>query len=404
MRVLFLHYAFPGPFRHLAEHLAAMPDVSVTFASEYGRRDLSLPGVRRVVLGTPKAGKRPEPPSPLKAAEYDLCMAYRRGVQTARALLTLREKGFVPDMICTTAVMGNAFALRDVFPESFLVVYAEAYARRSPESPATLRRASERIRNLLQLNGLADCDLAVTSTEWQRSRFPEWLSRNMLVLHKCVDTDFFSPESGGKKAGEELVTFSGRGLETSLGLPRLFESLSALFAVRPSCRAVILASGVEQTRLPELRKRLLAELGDDAGRVNLCGFSVPELYRLLLRASSLHVYLTTPSMLSLGLFESMSCGCLVLASDTEPVREVVREGKNGFLCGFHSPEDTAGRIAGLLARAPALAPVREAARKTVVELYSLGRTMRENWERLLGGYEHWRRLADHTERTGTSNP
>lgn len=388
MRILFLHYAFPGPFRHMAESFAAMPGVSVTFASEFGRRDLSLPGVRRVTLGAPKAGKRPEPPSPLKVAEYDMRMAYQRGTQTAQSLLDLREQGFVPDMICTTAVMGNALVLRDIFPESFLVVHAETYARR--ELPATLDRAPERIRNLLQLNGLVDCDLAVTSTEWQRGRFPEWLSRDMLVLHNCVDTDFFSPEPGGRKAGEELVTFSGRGLEAALGLPRFFESLSALSAVRPSCRTVLMASGVERTRLPELRKRLLAELGDNAGRVSLFGFADPELYRLLLRASSLHVYLTTPAMLSMGLFESMSCGCLVLASDTEPVREVVREGENGFLCGFRSPEDTVGRIAELLARASALTPVRDAARKTVVERYALGRTMRENWERLLGRYERWR--------------
>ncbi len=42
----------------MAASLAALPGNEVLFASEYGRRDFSLPGVKRVLLKKPKDRKK----------------------------------------------------------------------------------------------------------------------------------------------------------------------------------------------------------------------------------------------------------------------------------------------------------------------------------------------------------
>ncbi|MFR5646276.1 MAG: glycosyltransferase [Bilophila wadsworthia] len=55
-----------------------------------------------------------------------------------------------------------------------------------------------------------------------------------------------------------------------------------------------------------------------------------------------------------GLFESMSCGCLLVSSDTEPVREVVRHSENGFLCDFWDHDMLADMTTELLARSDAM--------------------------------------------------
>ncbi len=69
----------------------------------------------------------------------------------------------------------------------------------------------------------------------------------------------------------------------------------------------------------------------------------------------------------------MSAGCLVVASRTAPVEEVMRDGENGLLVDFFSPAAVAERIDYALAHQEQLAPLRMRARSTVVERYDLRR-------------------------------
>ena len=96
-------------------------------------------------------------------------------------------------------------------------------------------------------------------------------------------------------------------------------------------------------------------------------------YLSLLQISSAHVYLTYPFVLSWSLLESMAAGCLVVASKTAPVEEVIREGENGLLVDFFSPEAIAGRVEEAFRRQKELQPVRDQARRAVVERYDLRR-------------------------------
>ena len=69
----------------------------------------------------------------------------------------------------------------------------------------------------------------------------------------------------------------------------------------------------------------------------------------------------------------MSAGCLVIGSNTAPVCELIRDGQNGLLVDFFSPEAVADRVDEVMDHPDRMAKLRQAARKTIVQGYDLRR-------------------------------
>ena len=68
----------------------------------------------------------------------------------------------------------------------------------------------------------------------------------------------------------------------------------------------------------------------------------------LLQLSTVHVYLTYPFVLSWSLLEAMSAGCSIIASDTEPVSEVIEHDRTGILVDFFDRDALSTEICSLL--------------------------------------------------------
>lgn len=69
--------------------------------------------------------------------------------------------------------------------------------------------------------------------------------------------------------------------------------------------------------------------------------------------------------------EAMSCGAVVVGSDTEPVREVISDGKDGFLIDFFDMNALAKKIAKVIQLRLQLLPISDAARRTIQLNYDL---------------------------------
>jgi len=105
-------------------------------------------------------------------------------------------------------------------------------------------------------------------------------------------------------------------------------------------------------------------------------------YINLLQLSSVHVYLTYPFVLSWSLIEAMACGCLIVASATPPVLEVLEDGVNGLTVDFFSHRKLANRIEEALDAPDEMRALRKAARATAVAQFDLKRRVLPRWERL----------------------
>ena len=180
------------------------------------------------------------------------------------------------------------------------------------------------------------------------------------------------------KAGDEVLTYVARNLEPYRGFDRFMRSLPALLRARPHAQ-VLIVGGDEVSygaRLPEgqtYRQQMLDELGDalDLSRVHFLGRVPYAVFLKILQVSRVHVYLTYPFVLSWSMLEALAAGCLVIASRTAPVEEVIREGENGLLVDFFNPDALARQAIEALAKPEAFTDLRRRARQTIVERYDL---------------------------------
>jgi glycosyltransferase involved in cell wall biosynthesis len=203
------------------------------------------------------------------------------------------------------------------------------------------------------------------------------------VIHDGIDTQFFSPEPGAKLVlpgldlshVNEIVTYATRGMEPYRGFPQFMAAVALIQKRRPNCHVVIVGDDrvAYSKPLPNgntYKQQMLEQLPLDRSRLHFTGSLPYSQYRQVLRASSAHIYLTYPFVLSWSLLEALSCGCLVIASNTSPVTEVMEDRKNGLLVDFFAPEAIADRVDEAL-EGKDMEGLRDRARNTILDRYGL---------------------------------
>ena len=377
MKLLFVHQNFPGQYRHLAAHYAAQKGNVVVGIGEKANvlRQGRIPGVQLL-------GYQHEEPRTEDRFTAPALKAIERGKRVAAGALQLKRQGFHPDVIFAHIGWGEALFLKDVFPKARVLLYCEFFYRArggdmgfDPEFPPSAEKILRlRVMNAPLLMSLDASDWGMAPTRWQQKQFSPGYASRMSVIHDGIDTDIVTPG----KPEEELVTYVARNLEPYRGFHIFMRAIPEIQKRRPNARIVIVG-GDEVSYSPRLppgqtyRERMLREMDGkiDLSRVQFTGKIPYQQYLALLRKSSAHVYLTYPFVLSWSLLEAMSAGCLVVGSRTPPVEEAIRDGENGLLVDFFSPEAIAARVDEAIRMDSTL--LRQRARATVIERYDLKR-------------------------------
>jgi glycosyltransferase involved in cell wall biosynthesis len=391
MNILFLHPNFPAQFRNPATELAKDKRNTVVYGTT--REEGSLPGVRKVLYQPSRTARR-------ETHHYirNLENAVLQGQAVYRVAQQLKEQGFVPDVVYGHSGWGPTLFVKDMFPKAKLLCYFEWFyhargtdADFNPEDPLDAdAEARIRIKNTPILVDLYSCDKGLSPTNWQRQQFPQEYHSKLTVCHDGVDTEFFKPQPGAKLVlprinldlshVDELITYVARGMEPYRGFPQFIETLAIIQKRRPNCHAVIVGQDrvAYGKQLPDgktYKQLMLETVPLDLNRVHFTGLLPYPEYLQVIQASSVHVYLTYPFVLSWSMLESMSTGCLVLGSNTPPVTEVIEDGVNGLLVDFFSPEKISDRIEFVLDHPTRMADIRAKARETILERYDLAKLL-----------------------------
>jgi glycosyltransferase involved in cell wall biosynthesis len=391
LRVLFVHRAFPAQFGRLAaeltrrygwrchflvEHLSHCPPPSAEML-----RDLDVRQWPRT------ADRRPDAQTPWPQTHGQALECARAVFEAVRARPELR-----PDLVVGHGGLVPTLLLRELL-SCPLVDYCEYYfAPRGcdltyridlpPVEPALF---FPRCINAATLMNLAACDAGYTPTQWQREAFPERFRGKIEVHPDGVDTELYRPRrpapflaAHGIPDGARVVTFVARGLESVRGFDLFMGLARRIAAARSDVRFVIV--GGETTHYGwdpifsggrTFKEWVLGRYEGDLARFHFLGMVDPPVLADVLARSDLHVYLSVPFVTSWSLLNALSSGCVVLAGDVEPVREIVEEGRHGLIAPLFDTDELERIALRVLDEPATYASLRAAARRLVEEKYSL---------------------------------
>jgi glycosyltransferase involved in cell wall biosynthesis len=387
-KILFVHNNFPAQFIHLAQALAGEPGIGMAAIGTKTARRLPDVQLKKYSITDPDVSAT----HPF-ARRFDL--ECRRAEEVLYAATSLSSAGFVPDIVLAHPGWGEELPLRVIFPKARLITYCEYFYRiegqdngfdsEFPQSGLDGEVALN-LKNAATLLALADCDSGISPTQWQRSTYPEAFQSKIKVIHEGVDVDKAKPAADAEfhlpsgltlTKSDEVVTFVTRSFEPVRGFHIFMRALPRILAARPHAQIVIVGGdgnpyGASPPGGETWKSIFYNEVADriDKTRVHFTGHLTHSQYLRALQISSAHVYLTYPFVLSWSLLEAMSTGCLIIASATPPVEEVINS-RNGILVPFFDVDQLADRVIEALGHPGRFKSRRDRARATIIKTFNV---------------------------------
>ncbi len=392
MKILFLHPNMPGQYKHVAKAFAENPDNEVVFLTK-PKPGVEIPNVTKIEY---------EVSRDVSQETHRYLIAFERGIfasqEVWRVCKKLKESGFTPDVIVGHLGWGDGFFLKDIFPNAPLLAFLEFFYSATGSDVDFLRdndpmtnddMARIRIKNSIHLMNLTFCDWGVCPTHFQTNRHPELFHHKISVLHDGVDTDIVKPGNGNNltlpngvklSPDDEVITYIARNFEPYRGFPQFMRAAALILKNRPNCHIIMVGQddvsyGRKHPSGESWRNVMMKEVEIDESRFHYLGYLPYEQMVRVMQISSAHIYLTVPFVLSWSMMEAMSAGCLIIGSDTSPVREVIKHHENGILVDFFNHEELAKTIDDVFAHETRYQHLKDAARQTILDKYDIKKTL-----------------------------
>ena len=407
MHVLFVHQNFPAQFGHVAAYLVKQLGWRCTFVSE---RPAGMSGgiekIQYVRRGGPTANHL------YYTRSYETAVSHAEGVY--RALKARPD--IKPDLIVGHSGFGSTVFIPELLDVPIINFFEYYYHARNsdmdfrPDSPVDEKKLlRSRVRNAMILLDLQNCDTGYTPTQFQRDCFPQQYRPKLHQIFDGVDTSVFHrfPNPTRKFAGREIspdtriVTYCSRGFEKMRGFDIFMKAAKIIYQRYPN--VIFLVAGTDRIcyggdaeqieGAKSLRHWVFAQDDYDLSKFVFLGWIPRQILAQVLSAGDVHIYLTVPFVLSWSMMNALSCGAVVVGSDTAPVREMITDRENGFLIDFFDAEGIAEMAIEVLRDPPAFDPIRDNAMRMIQEQYSLDAVLPQ----MLALYEEAAKRGRHQE-------
>jgi glycosyltransferase involved in cell wall biosynthesis len=392
MKILFIHPNMPGQYKHMARILAEDPNNTVVFITK--PKAVEIPNVIKVEYKVDRE---------VSALSHKYLIPLERAVyigqEVWRVCNKMKKDGFVPDVIVGHMGWGDGMFLKDVYYDvpilSFMEFFYSAYNSDvnflDDSGISDDDRARIRLKNPLHLMNLTFSDWGVCPTHFQLGCHPPEFRSKISVLHDGIDTNAAAPNPDLKqltlpggvvlKKEDEVITYISRNFEPYRGFPQFMRAAEVILKRRPNAHIIIVGQdgvsyGKEAPRpFKTYREMMLKEVNLPMERFHQIGYLPYDQMVKIMQLSSAHIYLTVPFVLSWSMMESMSAGCTMIVSNTEPVREVVKHEHNALLVDFHNHEEIADAVDRIFADPSRMRHLGVAARETILHRYDLEKVL-----------------------------
>jgi glycosyltransferase involved in cell wall biosynthesis len=384
MHVLFIHQNFPAQFGHIAAHLIRHKGFRCSFVSEAPSGTVG--GIERIQYRI-RGGATES--THYCSRSFENAVWHSHAIYEALAA----RPDLRPDLVVAHSGFCTSVFLRELYDCPIINYFEYYYLTRGadmdfrPDFPyPALNRLRARARNANLLLDLDNCDAGYSPTRWQRGLFPALYRSKIRVIFDGIDTSFWRPLPNRPRRvgnwvipdGTRVATYVSRGMESIRGFDIFMKTAKLLCERRKDVVFFVVGEDricyggdAEFTGSASFKQWVLARDDYDLSRFIFTGLlPTPQLVELF-ALSDLHIYLTVPFVLSWSLMDALACGVTVLASNTPPVCEMVKDGQNGLLADFFAAEAFADIACKVLDDPAAYRPLGQAGVAMIHEHYSL---------------------------------
>jgi len=388
MKILFVHQNYPAQYKHILEWLGNTGDHQIVFLTQ--KAGLAQPASHHIIQYEPD--HRPRADAYPYAVEFERCCA--NGAKVADICRNMEGQGFRPDIVIGHTGWGEMLFIKELWPDVPVLGYFEYFYTAKggavgfdPEFPISdVMPFIMSARNAVNHLSYAACDAGQTATRWQRQGYPKSFHDKIEVMHEGIRTDICAPNPKASATlgrvdkaitrTDEIFTYMARNMEPVRGFHIFMRALPKILEARPNARALIIGGdkvsyGRKLGEGHSYRGLLEQELGDriDWSRAHFFGQTPYEIFVAVMQLSRCHIYLTAPFVPSWSMMEAMSIGATVISSDVAPVREIIEDGKTGFLVDFLNPDQLAAKTIDVLSHHTNHHKIGKAARAHITEHY-----------------------------------
>jgi len=384
-QVVFMHQTYPAQFGPVSQFLLREYDVAVHFFSEYIDKPVQS-GIKHYLYERVRTGHEDKP--------YFFSRYFEQEAASMHGLYNkLLASKIEPDVLVGHVAFGNMGLLHVEFPEvpriGFFELFYDPFDKHSQHRDEYAAPKPNRLRvplrNAMQLVELEYCTKGYSPTDFQKSTYPDVYHDKLSVIFDGIDTNFYKPGLVGSNsdlvrtwpADAKIVTYVSRGLEAMRGFDVFMEVAHRVSQKRKDVHFVIAGNpkthyGSEMINIkePTFKDFVLKKFPYDLNRFHFLDWITPSALVDLYRLSDCHFYWTVPFTLSWSLFQAMSTGCLVIGSDSAPVRDAITDNVTGYLFQPNDIDAMVQSMLEVLANPNQSKQLRANARQKMIENFS----------------------------------